>query len=160
MTDGVHRPDAVDLPPPPEPQGRYRPAVAYRGLVFTAGMTPRRDGRLVTGRLGAEVDLATGRDAAGLAALRALSAAAHEVGGLDRLDRLVRLGVLVRCTPEFTEQTAVADGASAALVEALGAAGQVARTAYGVPALPGGACVEVELVAGYTEGSDNTETTE
>ena len=62
----------VELPPPPVAQGLYEPAVAHAGLVFTAGMTPRRDGRLVAvGRLGAEVDMQTGRDAAALAALRA-----------------------------------------------------------------------------------------
>ncbi|HEX5496957.1 MAG TPA: RidA family protein [Mycobacteriales bacterium] len=144
----VGRPDPVELPPPPEPAGLYEPAVVHGGLVFTAGMTPRRDGvPVAVGRLGAEVDLAAGRDAAGLAALRALSAAAAAVGGPHRLVRLIRLGVLVRCTPEFADQSAVADGASRALLDALGDAGRVARTAYGVPALPGGACVEVELVA-------------
>lgn len=151
--DRARRLRTMQLPPVPEPQGRYETAVAHGGLVFTAGMTPRRDGRLVAvGRLGAEVDLATGQDAAGLAALRALSAAAAAVGGLHRVVRLVRLGVLVRCTGDFTDQTAVADGASRALIDALGDAGRVARTAYGVPALPGGACVEVELVAAYDPG--------
>lgn len=139
-----------DLPPPPEPQGAYLPAVAHNGLVYTAGMTPREGGVLIAvGRVGAEVDLETARQAAGLSALRALSAAAATVG-LQRIDRLLRVGVFVACTDEFTQHSVVADGASEALEHVLGDSGRAVRTALGVRALPGGACVEVELIATYT----------
>lgn len=140
----------TELPPPPEPRGSYLPAVAHDGVVYTAGMTPRANGVLTaTGRVGDQVDLNEARAAAALSALRALSAAAAAVGGLDRLTTILRVTVLIACTADFTQQSAVADGASEALERVFGAHGRAARTAYGVYALPGGASVEVELVAAY-----------
>lgn len=141
------------LPPPPSPAGRYAPATRHRGLAFTAGMTPRRDGRLVvTGLVGGEVDVAAARDAAGIAAENALAAVAALVGGLPEVERVVRLGVFVACVDGFTEASAVADGASEALVRHLPGAGLPARTAVGVRALPAGAPVEVELVVAVRPG--------
>ncbi|MCW2780701.1 MAG: Endoribonuclease [Marmoricola sp.] len=137
-----------ELPPPPEPQGAYLPAIVHAGVVYTAGMTPREDGRLVAiGRVGEQVSIETARQAAGLSALRALSAASAAVGGLDQVIRLLRLTVYVACGPDFTEHSRVADGASEALEQVLGAPGRTVRTACGVSSLPGGSCVEVELVA-------------
>lgn len=142
------------LPPPPEPAGAYEPAIAYGGIVYTAGMTPRHNGSLVSpGKVGVDVDAEQARAAARLAALRALSAAATAVGGLGRITRLLRLTVYVACAPDFTAHSAVGDGASEALAEVLGEGGRFARTACGVVSLPGDACVEVELVAAYQEGS-------
>jgi enamine deaminase RidA (YjgF/YER057c/UK114 family) len=137
-----------ELPTPPEPQGAYLPAIVHGDVVYTAGMTPREDGRLVAvGRVGEQVSIETARQAAALSALRALSAASAAVGGLDQVIRLLRLTVYVSCGPDFTEHSRVADGASEALEQALGAPGRTVRTACGVSSLPGGSCVEVELVA-------------
>jgi enamine deaminase RidA (YjgF/YER057c/UK114 family) len=111
-------------------------------------MTPRRDGRLVlTGLVGAEVDLRAAADAAGISAVNALVACADAAGGLDRIVRGVRMTVYVACADGFTALSAVADGASAVLAERLGEDALPVRAAVGVRALPGGAPVEVELIA-------------
>lgn len=141
------------LPPVPLPQGAYVPAVGERlapgfALVVSAGMTPRSAGEMtVTGLVGREIDTPRAAEAAGLAARNALAAVVREAGGPLGLRRLLRMTVYVACTDDFTELSAVADGASAALERTLPAAGRPARSAIGVRALPGGAPVEVELTA-------------
>jgi enamine deaminase RidA (YjgF/YER057c/UK114 family) len=136
------------LPQPPQPQGSYAPAAVGPGLVVTAGMTPRVDGDLVhTGRVGIEVTLDEARDAASIALDNALSAVLTALGAGRRLDQVLRLTVYVACGPDFTDHTAVADGASARLHDLLDDRGVASRTAVGVASLPGGACVELELTA-------------
>ncbi|MGI5231842.1 RidA family protein [Actinoallomurus sp. CA-142502] len=136
------------LPAPPVPQGRYRAALLDGGLAYSAGMTPRRQGRLVvTGRVGEDLDAAMAAWAAGLAAGNALVAVSEAAGGLDRIKRCVRMTVYVRCTDDFTGLSAVADGASETLAARLGEESLPVRTAVGVRTLPGGAPVEVELIA-------------
>ena len=134
---------------PPVPQGRYVAAVVDGDLVHSAGMTPRREGRLlVTGRVGDTVDVTEAAHAAGVAvqnALRACTAAAAAAGRV--LTRPVRMTVWVACSADFTGQSAVADGASAVLGEVFGPDRLPVRAAVGAHALPGGAPVEVELVA-------------
>ncbi|MGY1770931.1 RidA family protein [Blastococcus sp. SYSU D00813] len=130
------------------PQGAYVPAVVHGGMVWTAGMTPRRDGvLLVRGTVGREVDVATAREAAGTAAGNTLTAVEEALGSLDAVERAVKLTVFIAAVEGFTEHAAVADGASAVLRERLGDRGVVARAAIGVATLPGGAPVEVELLA-------------
>ncbi len=132
----------------PQPQGRYLGAVSAAGLVHSAGMTPRRAGRLVVrGVVGEEVTLDMAAWAAGLAAGNALLAVSETAGGLDRIQRCARMVVYIRCAPGFTELSAVADGASAVLAARLGESALPARAAVGVCALPGGSPVEVELTA-------------
>jgi enamine deaminase RidA (YjgF/YER057c/UK114 family) len=127
--------------------GDYRPATRWGELVFSAGMTPRVAGELtVTGRLGAGVDLAAGRSAAALAATNALAAVAALATGSERIAAVLELTVWIACAPDFTELSAVADGASAGLAERLGRDAPPARAAIGVQSLPGGAPVEVRLV--------------
>lgn len=134
------------LPAPPRAQGSYVPAVVEAGIVVTAGMTPRVDGELVhTGRVGVEVSLEDAQAAASIALGNALSAALAALGDDRRLERILRLTVYVACGPDFTAQTAVADGASARLQDLLGDRGRASRSAVGVASLPGGACVELEL---------------
>jgi enamine deaminase RidA (YjgF/YER057c/UK114 family) len=129
------------------PQGAYVPAVRHGGVVWTAGMTPRRSGELVVrGVVGRELDVAEARAAAGLAADNALTAVAETVGGLDRVERCLKMTVYIAAVDGFTEHTAVADGASRALRQRLDERGVVARSAIGVRTLPSGAPVEVELV--------------
>jgi enamine deaminase RidA (YjgF/YER057c/UK114 family) len=99
----------------------------------------------VSGRLGAGVSLEQGQEAARLCALNLLAQARAACGGdLARLARCLKLGGFVSCTPEFTEQPAVINGASDLIVEAMGEAGQHARFAVGCASLPRGAAVEVE----------------
>lgn len=130
------------------PQGAYVPAVVHGGLAWTAGMTPRRHGELlVRGTVGREVGVAAAREAAGIAAGNTLTALAEALGGLDAVERCLKLTVFVAAVEGFTEHAAVADGASAVLTERLGERGVVARSAVGVATLPSGAPVEVELLA-------------
>lgn len=132
----------------PAPQGDYVPAVAHNGLLFSAGMTPRRNGVLtLTGVVGVTVDVDSARAAARLAAGNALAAVRSVLPADSPGLRCLQMTVYVACTPEFTDASAVADGASEAIVEALGHSALPARSAIGVAALPSGAPVEVQLVA-------------
>lgn len=133
---------------PPSPQGRYAAAVVDGGFAFSAGMTPRSGGRLtVRGLVGTDVDAETAREAAGLAARNALAAVTGVLEGTARLRRCVRMTVYVACADGFTGLSAVADGASDALADALATDALPVRSAIGVRSLPSGAPVEVELTA-------------
>ncbi|WP_314175372.1 RidA family protein [Streptomyces winkii] len=142
---------------PPRPQGRYAAAVVDGGLAVSAGMTPRSGGRLtVRGLVGSDVGTDAARQAAGLAARNALAAITEALPGSSRLRRCLRMTVYVACAEGFTELSAVADGASDALADALAAAtgrhaALPARSAIGVRSLPSGAPVEVELTASVDE---------
>ncbi len=104
------------------------------------------DGNIITGRLGADVDLDSGKQAARLAILRALSAVVSVAGTIDAIREVVRVCVFVNSTPEFTDQALVANGASELLIELFGEEGRHVRSAVGVAVLPANAAVEVELV--------------
>jgi len=138
----------LELPPVPVPAGVYVPAVVDGTTLWTSGQLPLVDGGLPeTGLVGAEV---TPERAAGLAricALNALAAAAEAAGGLDRIRRIVKVVGFVASAPGFTAQPAVINGASDLLGQVFGDAGQHARSAVGVAALPLGSPVEVELIA-------------
>lgn len=130
----------------PRPQGDYVAAVLHDGIVYTAGMTPRRDGRLaVTGVVGADLMLDEARAAAGIAAENAVAAIRSVLPSRTASVRCLRMTVFVACSPGFTELSAVADGASAIIRAELGAAAMPVRSAIGVLALPSGAPVEVEV---------------
>lgn len=136
------------LPPAPAPQGRYLPVSVHGGLAFSAGMTPRVDGVLVTrGTVGADIPAQQAAELAGLAAANALAAIAAAVGGVHNIVRCLRLTVYIATAAGFTAHTAVADGASKALHDRLGERGTAARSAVGVAGLPGGSPIEVELTA-------------
>lgn len=129
------------------PVAAYVPAVRTGSLVYTSGQLPMRDGALVaTGKLGGEVSVEDGYAAAQVCALNALAAVKDLVGSLDDVKRVVKAVVFVASTADFTQQPAVANGASELLGKVFGEAGQHARSAIGVPALPLDAPVEVELV--------------
>ena len=139
----------VELPPPPAAVAAYVPVVVSGGTAYLAGQIPMIDGVLQhPGRLGLDVSIEQGHEAARRCALQALSALRAALGGsLDPLERILRVEVLVASTPDFTEQPKVANGASELLAEALGEAGRHARVAVGVTSLPLGACVEVAVTA-------------
>lgn len=114
--------------------------------VYVAGQLPSKNGELLgQGILGRGVDLETARDLARRAALNALAVAADAVGGLDQV-RIVQMLVFVASTPEFGQQSNVADAASELLVAVLGENGRHARTAIGVAALPRNSPVEIQMV--------------
>jgi enamine deaminase RidA (YjgF/YER057c/UK114 family) len=143
----------LDLPVPPKPAANYVAARRHGTLLFTAGQLPFVDGRLpVTGRLGDQVDTATGQELARMAALNALAVAHAELGSLRDVSA-VQLTVFVASTSEFTSQHLVANGASDALVAALGPRGEHARTAVATPVLPLDSPVEVQVVFATDGGS-------
>ena len=116
--------------------------------MYTSGHLPSAvDGSLITGRVGDDLDLQAGYDAARRAGLAILSTLRDGLGSLDRVKRLVKLLGLVRCTPDFTQQPAVINGCSELFRDVFGdEAGIAVRSAVGTSALPLGAVVEIEAI--------------
>ncbi|MBE6477363.1 MAG: RidA family protein [Propionibacteriaceae bacterium] len=137
----------ITLPPVATPVGSYVPATRLGDTVQTSGQIPFTPEGLVTGLVGDGIDLEAAQAAARVSALNALAAAADVAGGLDAIKGIVKVTVFVASAPGFTEQAAVANGASDVLAEIFGADGRHVRSAVGVAVLPKNACVEVELVA-------------
>jgi len=138
----------IQLPTPPEALASYVPVSVSSGYAYVSGQVPIAEGKpLWTGKLGDGVDVAAGAEAARRCVLQALSALRAELGSLDRVKRIVKLGVFVASAAGFTGQPKVANGASDVLVEVFGDSGRHARTAVGVAELPLGAPVEVDIVA-------------
>ena len=137
----------IKLPAPPEPFGIYAEAVQAGNLLFLTGMLPTvgREAKFI-GRIGAELDVKTGRMAAYLAAVNALAVARQHLGSLDKVTRIVRLGVLVATSGEVRDQPKVADGASELLQDIFGKDKNPCRLVYGVASLPLGVPVELELI--------------
>ncbi len=129
------------------PVAAYVPAVRSGDHVFTSGQLPMRSGELMaTGRVGAEVTTEEAYACAQQCALNAIAAVKAELGDLSLVRRVVKVVAFVACTPDFTGQPQVANGASELLGQVFGEAGVHARSAVGVPALPLGAPVEVEIL--------------
>jgi enamine deaminase RidA (YjgF/YER057c/UK114 family) len=137
----------IQLPTPPEPFGIYTEAVQTGNLLFLTGMLPT-DGRgaKFIGRIGAELDVEAGHKAARLAALNALAVARQHLGSLDKVTRVVRLGVAVATSGDVREQPKVADGASELLQDVFGKDKNPSRLVYGVASLPLGTPVELEVI--------------
>ncbi|MDE1820558.1 MAG: RidA family protein [Euryarchaeota archaeon] len=137
----------IELPPPPAPKGAYAPVVVHGGEAWVSGMLPLRDGQLLAkGLVGSDVTVERAKEAARLAALNSLSALRSVLGNLDRVERILRVGVFVASAPQFTAQPEVANGASELLVEVFGESGRHARAAIGAARLPLDTPVEVEMV--------------
>ena len=138
----------LQLPAAAAPVASYVPTVEADNMLYVSGQISfAADGSLITGRLGADMDVAAGQAAAERCALMILAQVKAALGGsFGRVERVVKLGVFVQCTPEFTQQPEVANGASDLFVKVFGDAGRHARAAVGVPALPRGVAVEVDAV--------------
>lgn len=138
----------LSLPKPAQAAGNYVPSVRSGNLVFLSGHGPLdADGRLaVRGRLGEDLALEEGYEAAKLTALALLGSLQREIGDLDRLTRVVKLLGMVRCTPDFGQTPAVINGASDLLVHLYGDRGRHARSAVGMYELPFQMAVEIEMV--------------
>ncbi|UVI40139.1 RidA family protein [Qipengyuania spongiae] len=135
----------IELPKAAAPVASYQPLVVNGAMAYLSGQLPFIDGELVTGKLGADVDLERGQAAAracGLMIVAQLEAA----GLLERVERIVKLGGFVASVPEFTDQPKVVNGASDLMAEIFGDAGKHARSAVGVPVLPLNAAVEVDAI--------------
>jgi len=150
MTDRIDRKleeMGLSLPSPAAPVASYVPTVDANGLLHISGQLPFKDGKVVTGRLGDDVDKVAGQEAAELCGLMLVAQIKAALGGdLSRVERIVKLGVFVNSAPDFTDQPEVANGASNLMEALFGEAGKHARSAVGVAALPRGAAVEVDAV--------------
>jgi enamine deaminase RidA (YjgF/YER057c/UK114 family) len=137
----------IKLPTPPEPFGIYAEAVQTGNLLFLTGMLPTvgREAKFI-GRIGAELDAEAGRKAAHVAAINALAVAKQHLGSLDKITRIVRLGVAVATSGDVRDQPKVADGASELLQDVFGKDKNPCRLVYGVASLPLGVPVELELI--------------
>jgi enamine deaminase RidA (YjgF/YER057c/UK114 family) len=142
----------LELPPPVEPVASYVPVTQSASLAFVAGQVAMIDGQsLHPGKLGSQVSVEMGQEAAARAALQALSALRQHLGSLDRLVRILQLTVFVAAEAEFIEHPRVANGASDALIAVLGPEGRHARAAVGVASLPLGASIEITVTAEVSE---------
>ena len=138
---------AIALPGPFLPHEPLDAVVVHGGRARTSGQLPRGvDGVIVhPGRLGDDVTVEAGAEAARWCALNALSVLHAELGDLDRVERVLSVIGFVACVPGFDQQPAVVDGASRLLHEVFGTAGRHSRSAIGVAALPRGGAVEIEV---------------
>lgn len=139
------------LPPTPAPGGNYVPVREVGGLLYTAGHTSAVQGNLEhSGQVGEDLTLEEGRSAAAAAVLNCLASLAAHAGGLDRLGEIVSMTGYVCSGSDFTDHPLVMDGASEVLVSYFGDKGRPVRAAVGVSSLPGGAPVEISLLATLT----------
>lgn len=142
----------ITLPAPPKPAGTYSSVVVTGSTAWVSGQIVLQDGAMLhPGLVDRDVSLDTAKEVARRAALQALSALAATLGSLDRVRRIVRVGVYVASVPTFTRHHEVGNGATEVLTAIFGEAGRPARSSMGVAALPLNAPVEVEMVVALTE---------
>jgi len=129
------------------PAGNYLGCVVDDGLLYIGGHGPIDGEHLVRGKVGGDLSLEQGRNAARLTALSILATMQEELGDLDRIERIVKVFGMVNVAPGFVQTPAVVDGCSDLLVEVFGEAGRHTRSAVGLAELPFGIAVEIELIA-------------
>ena len=135
--------------------GNYVALVRDGDTIYISGQVPRVGSEIVvTGRLGASTSLEQGQLAAKVCVMRALALLQRSLGTLENVRAILRITVYMQCTPEFTQQSEVADGASELLFSILGDAGAHTRTSVGVQQLPKNASVELDLIAASQKGTD------
>jgi len=137
----------VTLPQPAAPVAAYVPTVERGGLLHISGQISVADGGdLMKGRLGEDMDLDGGIAAARRCGVMLLAQMKAALGSLDRVEKIVKLGVFVNSAPSFTDQPKVANGASELMQDVFGEAGRHARSAVGVAVLPLGVAVEIDAI--------------
>ena len=137
----------IKLPPTVSPAAAYVMAVTSGSTVFVSGHIAKEAGKPWVGKLGLDMDTASGKAAARSIAIDLMATLESHLGSLDRVKRIVKVMGLVNSTDLFTEQHLVVNGCSELLFEVFGEAGKHARSAFGVAQIPLGACVEIELIA-------------
>jgi len=137
----------ITLPKLDPPVAAFVPFVRAGNLIFISGHIAKKDGKPWTGKLGADLTTAQGKQAAQAIAVDLIATLQAAVGDVNKIQRIVKLLVLVNSAPTFTEQHLVANGASELLMEIFGERGAHARSAFGVAQIPLGSCVEIELIA-------------
>jgi enamine deaminase RidA (YjgF/YER057c/UK114 family) len=136
----------IRLPEPPAAVAAYVPSVSFNGVLYIAGQLPFDDGALMVGRCGEDRDEEYGRLAAERCGVMLLAQVRKALGSLDRVERVLKLGVFVASAPQFTAQPQVANGASQLMEAVFAEAGRHTRSAVGVSVLPLGAVVEVDAM--------------
>ena len=138
----------LELPPAPKPVAVYRPLVVCGALAYASGHGPLRpDKSLITGRVGADLDLEAGKSAARQTGLAILATLRNELGSLDRVKRVIKVLGMVNCTPEFQDHPKVINGCSELFADVFGQENGIgARSAVGMGSLPGNIAVEIEAV--------------
>ena len=136
----------ITLPQAAAPVAAYVPTVEAGGLLHVSGQLPFENGELMTGRLGEDRDIGYGARAARACGIMILAQVNKALGSLDRVERIVKLGVFVNSDPRFTDQPKVANGASELMEQVFGEPGRHARSAVGVPVLPLGVAVEIDAI--------------
>ena len=140
------------LPPPPPPVANYIPAYRTGSLVFLAGVVSRRaGGSYITGKVGRDLTVEEGYEAARLCALNCLANLKTAIGDLDSVVHFVKVLGMVNSDPDFDSPPAVINGFSDLMVDAFGDRGRHARSAVGMSTLPGGVAVEVEAIVEVEE---------
>jgi enamine deaminase RidA (YjgF/YER057c/UK114 family) len=129
------------------PGGNYASVMEDRGQLYVSGMTPRINGAVLSGRLGADASLEQGQRAAQVATLRALAAMHEHLGDLGRVSKILKVSIYMQCTPDFTQQSEVSNGASDLIQSVFAPHGAHARTSIGVYQLPKNAILELDMVA-------------
>jgi enamine deaminase RidA (YjgF/YER057c/UK114 family) len=137
----------ISLLPVAPPAAAFLPYVQTGSLIFVSGHIAKKEGQPWTGKLGADLTTAQGKEAAKDVAIQLMGTLHAATGDLGKIARIVKLMVLVNSAPSFTEQHLVANGASELFGEIFGDLGKHARSAFGVAQIPLGSCVEIELVA-------------
>ena len=137
----------IKLPPTVSPAAAYVMAVTSGSAVFVSGHIAKEAGKPWVGKLGLDMDTASGKAAARSIAIDLMATLEAHLGSLDRVKRIVKVMGLVNSTDLFTEHHLVVNGCSELLFEVFGEAGKHARSAFGVAQIPLGACVEIELIA-------------
>jgi enamine deaminase RidA (YjgF/YER057c/UK114 family) len=137
----------ITLPQPAAPVAAYVPAVEANGLLHISGQVSVDEaGNLIKGRLGDDLDLDAGTEAARRCGIMLIAQMKAALGSLERVERVVKLGAFVNSAASFTDQPKVANGASVLMQEVFGDAGRHARSAVGVPVLPLGVAVEIDAI--------------
>lgn len=135
------------LPAPPKPMGNYVPARIAGNLLFLSGVGPRlADGRSITGKVGADLDVDAAYQAARQCGLNLLANIRGALGSLDRVDTVLKVLGMVNASPEFERHPAVINGCTDLFTEVFGDSGRPARSAVGMGSLPGNIAVEVEAI--------------
>ncbi len=138
----------IELPSAAAPVANYVPAVRTGNLIFLSGHGPRTpEGSLVTGKLGSDLSVEQGYEAARHVAIGLLGSLKSEIGDLDKVSRIVKLLGMVNCEPMFKDHPKVINGASDLLVDVFGEKGRHARSAVGMAGLPFNMAVEIEMIA-------------
>ena len=138
----------LELPPAPKPVAVYRTVVVAGNVAYVSGHGPlKADGTMISGRVGADLDLAAGKAAARQTGLAILASLRAQLGSLDRVSRLLKMVGMVNATPDFRDHPAVINGCSELFAEVFGSENGIgARSAVGMGSLPGNIAVEIEAI--------------